>query len=872
MRLALLILLITGLGSTVWSAPQPPLPKRGGRPTAPAPGSPESVPGMQSDGSVLLPNQWSLRPVGAQVSVGDFPVNIAIHPNGEHAAVLHSGHGQHEIVILELKGGTVVSRLPVAEAFYGIAFTPDGSQLVASGASHEELHLLRFHKGLIQEHDTLGLRDPKERSIPAGIAIDHTGRRAFVANLLGHRISVVDLESRSNRTEVLLASEPLAKAMRDEAAARSEDEDSITKRAEALLDLTNAEAPYPYTLVLDEARHRLYVSLWAQAAIQVIDLKSMQPLERWATEEHPNEMVLTKSGRHLVVANANRNTASVIDTATGRTVEKLVAELVPNAPPGSTPNSLALSPDEKLLFVANANINAVAVFDFTTPGRSRSLGFIPVGWYPTSVRVTPDGKKLLVANGKGQTSRSNRHGPRPGGDPPATVKEYIGGLLLGTVSLIDLPTGDKLEETLKLWTARTYAGMPAAATSAPPALAAGHPIPARIGLPTPIQHVVYIIKENRTYDQVLGDMPQGRGDPTLCLFPESVTPNHHKLAREFVLLDNFYVESEVSADGHEWTVGAYATDFVEKLWPMSYGHNQLKKYTYPAEGNFQIAIPAGGYLWDCAREAGVTYRSYGEFVSNAKTNTQPATSRVAALRDHFDPWYRSFDMDYPDAKRADRFLSELRRFEGLGEMPRLQILRLPNDHTAGASEGKPTPTAYVADNDAALGRVVEGITRSRFWATTAIFIVEDDAQNGPDHIDAHRTIAYALSPYIRRGSVDSTMYSTASMLRTIELILGMRPMSQFDALARPMFHCFVPTPDLRPYEAVGPKVDLHEKNTKHAWGARESGRMNFAREDAADDLRLNEIVWRSVKGPRSPMPPPTRSGFVLVRKERDGDD
>jgi DNA-binding beta-propeller fold protein YncE len=830
------------------------------------------VPGAQADGSVLLPNQWSLRPAGTQIAVGDFPVNIAVHPSGDFAAVLHSGYGQNEVVVLDVKGHAVTSRAPLTEAFYGLAFTADGTRLVASGASHEELHLLRFQKGFITEHETLPLRDAKERSIPAGVALDRAGRRAFVANLLGHRISLVDLEARTNRTEVLLASEPLARALRDEKASKSEDEDAITKRAEALLDLVNSDAPYPYGVVVDEARSRLYVSLWAQSAVQVIDLKTLRPGDRWQTAEHPNEMVLTRSGRHLMVANANRNTVSVLDTETGKTLEKLTVELVPNAPPGSTPNSVALSPDEKLLFVANANINAVGVFDISTPGRSRSLGFIPVGWYPTSVRVTPDGKHLLVANGKGQTSRSNRHGPRPGGDPPATVKEYIAGLLQGTVSVIDLPSRDKLEEAMKKWTTQTLAGMPPTAGTKASAGDAANPVPRKTGDPTPIRHVIYIIKENRTYDQVLGDMPQGRGDPTLCLFPESVTPNHHKLAREFVLLDNFYVESEVSADGHEWTVGAYATDFVEKLWPMSYGHNQLKKYSYPAEGNFTIAAPAGGYLWDCAREAGVTYRSYGEFVTNAKTNTQPGTSRVAALRDHFDPWYRSFDMDYPDSKRADRFISELGRFEKEGEMPRLQIVRLPNDHTAGTSEGKHTPTALVADNDLALGRVVEAVSRSRFWASTAIFVVEDDAQNGPDHIDAHRTIAYAISPYVKRGVVDSTMYSTASMLRTMELILGLRPMSQFDATARPMHQAFTPQPDLTPYTAVTPRVDLGEKNRKHAWGGAESGRMNFAREDAADDLRLNEIVWRSVRGADSPMPAPVRAGFVLVRKGRDLDD
>ena len=832
----------------------------------------EDVPGYRADGSVLLPNQWSLRPAGTQVSLGDFPESIAVHPRKDYAAILHCGYGQHEVIVVDTKKSEVVSRTLLPEAFYGLSFSADGNRLVASGGSHEELHIMRFSNGLITERETVSLRDSKQRAIPAGIAVSADGRQAYVANLLGQRISVVDLEAKTNRYEILLGSEPLQQALRAENEPRSEDKDAINKRADALLDIVNQDAPYPYAVVLDERQRKLYISCWAQSAVQVIDLTSRQPTVQFATDEHPNEMVLDRSGKHLIVANANRNTVSIIDTRTGATLERLVAELTPQSPPGSTPNSLALSTDEKLLFVANANINAVAVFDVSEWGKSRSLGFIPVGWYPTSVRVTADGKRLLVSNGKGQSSRSNRNGPQPGHEPPSSMKEYIAGLMQGTLSIIDLPTESKLEVAMKEWTAKAFAGMSSATRRPKPALEAGHPIPTQLGGITPIRNVIYIIKENRTYDQVLGDLPQGHGDPNLCLFPASITPNHHKLASEFVLLDNFYVESEVSADGHEWTVGAYATDFVEKLWPLSYGHNGQKKYSYPAEGSFRIAAPAGGYLWDCAKEAGVSYRSYGEFVTSPKNDHTPGVAKVSGLKDHIDPWYHSFDMDYPDSKRVDRFVDELKRFEKLGEMPRLQIVRLPNDHTAGTSEGKRTPRAYLADNDLALGRMIEAVSRSRFWAETAIFVVEDDAQNGPDHIDAHRTIAYAISPYIKRRSVDSTMYSTASMLRTMELILGLRPMSQFDAAAQPMFQSFQAQLDLTPYQAEIPSVSLEEKNTKQAWGSRESNRMNFAQEDAADDLLLNEVIWRSIKGMNSKMPPPVRAGFVLSRSRRDDSD
>jgi hypothetical protein len=324
-------------------------------------------------------------------------------------------------------------------------------------------------------------------------------------------------------------------------------------------------------------------------------------------------------------------------------------------------------------------------------------------------------------------------------------------------------------------------------------------------------------------------------------------------------------------------MGAYATDYVERTWPLGYRGD--KKAPYPSEGNkevYSIARPAGGYLWDRAAAKGVTYRSYGEFVKNGSTSDAPCTTVVKALEGHFDPWFRSFDMDYSDLKRADRFLEELAEFEKAGTMPRLVILRLPNDHTSGTSAGKPTPTAYVAENDLALGRVVEGLSKSRFWPGMAIFVVEDDAQNGSDHVDAHRTVALAISPYIKRHSVDSTMYSTSSMLRTIELCLGLDPMSQFDAAARPMSHAFTVTPDLTPYVHRPAQVDLRARNLPTAWGAEQSRKLDLEIEDRADDLVFNEIIWKSVKGAASPMPPPVRAAFVMPRREKekeaDGDD
>ncbi|MFM8284249.1 MAG: bifunctional YncE family protein/alkaline phosphatase family protein [Planctomycetaceae bacterium] len=843
-----------------------------------APGLPGArIPGAQSDGSVVLPNQWSLRPVGRQIEVGDFPAAIALHPDGRHAVVLHCGYGPHELAVIDVEERRVLSRTRVEESFQGIAFLPGGSRLVVSGGAAERLLLYRFEGGVLVPDGAIPLRDEKVRGIPCGIAVGPDGR-VYVANVWGHSLSVVEPRTADGQAAVgpeLLLSDAAPAA--PPATPPTTDDPSITKRADVLLERIVADAPYPWTCLVDAPRQRLYVSLWAQAAVAVIDIGAdgWKVVGRWNVEEHPNEMVLTPDGRRLFVANANRNSVSVIDPDTGAVAETLVATLTPDAPPGNTPNSLAISPDGARLYVSNANINALSVWDIAEPGRSRSLGFIPVGWYPTCVRITADGRRLLVANGKGVISDSNRNGPRPGFNPDAPTPDYIGGLFDGTVSFIDLPADDEAGRArLAEWTERAFACRPPAADDVFTAdELAGHPIPLRPGAASPITHVIYVVKENRTYDQVLGDMPEGRGDPTLCLFPERVTPNHHALAREFVLLDNFYVESEVSADGHEWSMGAYASDFVERHWPLSYGHNRRKKFPYPAEGSYDaVARPAGGYLWDRAIAAGVSFRSYGEWVANGPTPDAPCTPKVPALEGRFDPLYRSFDQDYSDLKRADRFIAELARFEREGEMPRLQIVRLPNDHTSGSSPGKLTPTAFMAENDLAFGRIVEAVSRSRYWPTTAIFVVEDDAQNGSDHVDAHRTIAFVISPWARRGAVDSSLYSTSSMLRTMELILGLEPMSQFDAAALPMVRSFAKTANPAPYACRPATARLDERNLAGAWGAEASLAMDFSVEDAADDLLLNEIVWRSVRGADSPMPPPRRAAFVFASDDEEEDD
>ncbi|MEI6074895.1 MAG: bifunctional YncE family protein/alkaline phosphatase family protein [Verrucomicrobiota bacterium] len=829
-------------------------------------------PGRQADGSMLLPNQWSLRPAGSSIELGDFPVNIALSPDGRFAAVLHCGYSQHEVIIVNLAEGKVASRANLTESFYGVAFSPDGRKLYCSGASSEVIHAFAFKKGTLSATGDFRLRAAGEQGVPTGLTLDPTGQSLYAANLWNSRVSCLKLGNKSAH-DIELASNALPVLKVAVRPAEDFDTAAAKKRQRAIevASKNDSSGLFPYACVLDAKRGRLYVSLWGNASVAVVDINTEKVIARWATGEHPCEMVLSKNGKYLFVANANDNTVTVLDTQSGRALENLWATLFPDSPRGATPNSLALSSDEKTLYVANANINAIGVFDVSEPGHGRSLGFIPSGWYPTSVRVTPDGKRLLIANGKGNRAMANPKGPQPvpGRNKKKDEGQYIGSLMKGTLSVVDLPAKDEFTAQMAAWTTEVLKCTPlrpdAAVTRQRPE---NNPVPDTIGGETPIQHVIYIIKENRTYDQVFGDMPEGNGDPKLCLFPERVTPNLHKLTRQFVLLDNLYADAEVSADGHEWSMAGYATDFVEKTWPLNYGHKK-SKFPYPSEGLFPIAYPASGYIWDRAAEAGVSYRSYGEFVQNPDSTNQPTTTKLKALHDHFDPWFRSFDLTYADARRADRFISELQRFEREGDMPRLQIVRLPNDHTHGVSAGQLTPTSYVAENDAALGKLVEAVSRSKFWTDTVIFVIEDDAQNGPDHVDAHRMEALVISPYTKHGAVDSTLYSTTSMLRTMELILGLKPMTQFDAAAAPMFNSFQPVADPRPYLALPANVDLHVTNTIAAWGAKE--KFNFAKEDANDDIKFNEVIWRSVKGRDDVMPAPVHAGFVMTSAKRDAD-
>jgi len=386
---------------------------------------------------------------------------------------------------------------------------------------------------------------------------------------------------------------------------------------------------------------------------------------------------------------------------------------------------------------------------------------------------------------------------------------------------------------------------------------------------SPIKYVFYVIKENRTYDQVLGDMPEGNGDSSLTIFGEKVTPNLHALARQFVLLDNFYVDAEVSADGHNWSMAAYATDYVEKTWPTMYGN---RGGDFDFGPGTKIASPSSGYIWDNCKAHNVTYRSYGEAVNVPDKVGDPNTAMTENLEGHVCEEYRGYDLDYSDLDREAVWEKEFDAFERDGGLPQLNILFFPNDHTNGTATGKGTPRSFAAQNDLAVGKFVERISKSKYWKESAVFIVEDDAQSGSDHVDAHRTTAYVISPYIKRRFVDHTMYSTSGLIGTIERILGLPPMTQYDAAATPMVNSFTTKPDFTPYNHIPAIHDLNERNLASAYGAKESEAMDFTRPDAINEALLNEILWRSIKGADSPVPAPRHGAWLMVHEKNDEDD
>ncbi|HEY7287854.1 MAG TPA: alkaline phosphatase family protein [Vicinamibacterales bacterium] len=769
---------------------------------------------------MLLPNGWKVAPAGRHLFIGSLPLNIIITPDNKYAIVTSDGISKPSLTIIDLAKWTVKTTLTVDAAWLGLVWHPDGTKLYSAGASQNNVQEFTYVDGTLTKARTFNLPPVTGggETFVGGLAISPDGRTLYATRVFAMTLSSIDVGSGQVTRTVSLPAEP-------------------------------------YACTVSPDGRTVYVSLWGGSQVRSYRSDSLTDLMTFYTGEHPSSMVISPDGKRLFVASANSGVVNVFSTFSGDALEEISTALYPEAPRTTTPNAMTLSPDGNTLNVAIADMNAVAVVNVSNITHSFVDGFIPTGWYPTGVAYSRDGRQLLVLSGKGMSPAAN---PLTGG---------MEKRLAGMVSIVAPPDRTSLADL----TRRTYSLSPYNDTIrlTPPNIPIGSPIPRVVGGSSPIKHVFYIIRENRTYDQILGDVAAGNGEPKLTLFGKDSTPNAHALAQNFVLFDNFYVDADVSYDGHAYSTAAYATDVVQKLWQTMYGG---RGGSYLGEGGFatrnpfgNLSTPEQGYIWDYAMRANVSVRSYGEFVDNVSksaTGDVVAVGNVPGLKNLVAPTYAGFDLDIPDSKRVDNWLAEFRDFERNGNLPQLSVIHLPNDHTKGSIPGAPTPRVMIADNDLGLGRIVEAVSNSAYWKDSAIFVVEDDAQSGPDHVDSHRSVLLVASPFAKKSFVDHTFYTTSGVLRTIELILGIEPMSQYDAAATPLFNAFTGTPSLNTYQRVMPRVPMDEKNTASAFGALESLAMNFVEEDRTPEVLLNEIIWRSVKGANSPMPPPRRSAFV----------
>jgi DNA-binding beta-propeller fold protein YncE len=790
------------------------------------------LPGGLNDGSTLLPNGWRIAPAGKHVMVGNMPLNMIQSPDSRYLIVTNNGLAKPSFSVVDVASWSVKNTTPLDHAWLGLAWHPDGTKLYSSGAAQNNVQEFAYADGVLTRARTFTLPSVNGDGFAGGLTVSRDGRTLYVTRVFAQTVSAIDLATGQVLNTAVLPAEP-------------------------------------YTCVVSADGATLYVSLWGGSAVEILETRTMTLVDVVATGEHPNAMALSADGQRLFVASGSTSSVWVFDTFAREAIEQISMNLFPEAPPTSTPNSLALSPDGKTLLVSNADNNNVALVDVSNPARSLIRGFIPTGWYPTGAIFSRDAKQIFVLSGKGLVPAAN------------PMNRDVEKRLSGAVSALPTPDTTTLNEySRKVQTLAPYSD---AIRLTPANAPIGSPIPRAVGGSSPIKHVFYVIRENRTYDQILGDEPAGNGDPSLTLFKRDVTPNAHALVENFVLFDNFYVDADVSADGHAFSTAAYATDFIEKTW-QTYAGNRGGRYMTEGDGILRnpfgnLSAPLLGYLWDYARRANVSVRSYGEFVrhlSKSATGDVVATASVPGLRDVVAPSFAGFDLDITDQKRMNAWLYEFNLYVANGNLPQLSIVRVPNDHTAGTRPGAPTPRAMVADNDLAVGRLVEAVSNSVYWKDSAIFVVEDDAQAGPDHVDSHRSVLLLASPFARRGAVDHTFYSTSSVLRTIELILGLPPMSQYDAAAPPMYNAFQGVPNLAPYRVAMPIPPLDEKNQVASFGSASSLAMDFSDADRTPEALLNDIVWRSIKGANFPVPPPRRSVFVRPPKgpvvDDDGDD
>jgi YVTN family beta-propeller protein len=856
--------------------------------------------GRGSDGRVVTPVNQVVTPAGQTVDLpGLRPQALALSPDRR---ILVASGKTAEIVVVDPQTGQILQHVTLpAEgqaapdavsthilqpdksgqvSYTGLVFSPDGSRLYLANVngSIKVFSVSRRHEvaGLFSIALPPANAPGRKADIPAGLAVSRDGKRLYVALNLSNRLVELDAATgavlRLWKTgvapyDVVLAGE---KAYVSNWGGRRPDANSVTGPAGQ------------GTLVrVDPVRY-----IASEGSVTVVEVQNpkdgarqnseiQEPKSEVLTGLHASAMALSPNGRYLAVANAGSDTISVIDTRTEQIAETICARQNPADLFGASPNALAFARSGKTLFVCNGTQNAVAEFAFA-PGESKWKGLVPVGWFPGAIVYDARRKSFYVANIKGiGPGRARKSDGRP---------EFNSHQYYGSLSLVRVPGARELAKL----TGRAQANMryprlaeaSLSARSGEPA----RPVPERVGEPSVFQHVVYIIKENRSYDQVLGDVKEGNGDGSLCIFGERITPNQHKFVREFVLLDNTYCCGILSADGHQWADSAFATDYMEKSFagfPRSYPDGMEDKDVDA------LAYSPAGFIWDDAIKHGKSLRDYGEFaitrkswkdksrrggpkfldhyhefVNGTETINLRSDPGIESLRPYLDADTVGWDLAVPDVFRAAQFIKELKQFEQTGDFPSLSIICLPNDHTSGTGAGTPTPDAQVADNDLALGQIVEALSHSRFWKETCVLAIEDDPQSGWDHVSGYRTTAYVVSPYTKRRQVIRTQYNQTSLLRTIELILGLPPMNQMDATATPMSDCFADVPDLTPYDAVTNNVPLDQMNAapkkisdsllrKEAYA---SARLPLQKPDQCPEDQLNRILWHAMKGSQAPYP------------------
>jgi len=833
-RAAITLLVTCGIGTTVMGVRH------------------RQVVGVQDDGSILVPNGRTLTPAGTHIEVADRPLGMVVSPDDSVLAVVTgSNFNPRALHLIDIRTRALKQTIAIANSFVGVAFSPSGDTIYVGGGASNDVKIFKATNGVFAAAGTIAISGGPQ---PSGLALNADGSRLYVALNQTNEVGIIDTATRA---------------------------------------VTRVKAgTYPYTTVVSADGRKVYVSNWGgripgptdftdgqnpvivdrrtgiptTGTVSVLDTSTNTIVKHIDVGLHPTGMGLSAGGDRLFVTNANSDTVSVIDTATDTVAKTLnVGARGDDRMPllGSAPNAVAIGDDGRTLFVANGAENAVAVVDADAAGGDVVRGKIPTGWYPTAVALDRAGTHVFIASGYGFGSIAPTPATRGG-------RSFVDRV--GVVSIVDVPgRGDlaRFSEQVR----RNNRSLPPDADGND----GDHgrddggehdgaaPIPKTIGQRSPIKHVFYVIKENRTYDQVLGDLPQGNGDPSLVEFGRTVSPNHHALAEQFALLDNYYGPGDQSALGHRWVLQSYPSDWVHK-----YGNARNNQ-------NPMLLGPTDA-IYDHAKARGLRVRAYGERGANTITpanatwtdiynDWKNGTSKVdiaaqaiiVGLRDVYHPRYPAAESRVPDQYRADIFLKEFAEFEKNGNLPDLNLLLLYDDHTEGTSPGFPTPRAMVADNDLALGRIVDAISHSRYWKDSAIFVTEDDSQDGLDHVDGHRTVGFVISPYVKHGQVDSSFFSIVNVFRTIEQILGLSPVNQFDAAAEPMFSVFTSKPDLTPYSARPNQVPLDEMNPSLAGLvglqrdlARFSLTIDSSEPDSADADMLNRAIWHSVKGFNTP--------------------